>query len=180
MKKNNALKSKKVTLLKKKLKSNNLGKPVKDSQLETTYMVLPEHTNALGNIFGGTIMSWIDVTASIVAFRHCRSVVVTAAMDEMSFLHPVHMADLVTLKASVNFTSDHSVEVGVKVEAEDPVTGETNVTSTAYLTFVSLDSDGRVLPVPPAIPETALEKQRFLAGQKRYEERRKKRNSQHK
>lgn len=143
------------------------AKPVSASRLETTYFVLPEHTNPLGNIFGGTVMSWIDVTAAVVAFRHCRSLVVTAAMDELHFLHPIKLGDLVTLKAAVNYTSPHSVEVGVKVMAENPISGETKHTSSAYLTFVSLNKRGKAQTVTQVTPVTEEEKRRFTEGKKR-------------
>lgn len=143
-------------------------KPVKDSIIETTHLVLPEHTNPLGNIFGGQVMSWIDITAAIVAFRHCRSVVVTASMDKLSFLHPVKLGDLLTLKASANFTSQRAIEVGVKIFSENPVTGDVKHTSSAYVTFVSLDEAGKAQPIRPLIPETVDEKRRFKEGEERY------------
>jgi len=150
-------------------------KKVSESALESTYLVLPEHTNAMGNIFGGTIMGWVDIIASIISFRHCRSLVVTASMDELSFLNPVKLGDLVTLKAAINYTSKRSLEVGVRVEAENPITGEKSHTSSAYLTFVSLGDDGKAQPVPPIIPETDQEKKWFEEGKARYEERKRKR-----
>lgn len=152
------------------------SKSVSDSALETTYFVLPEHTNPMGNIFGGTVMSWVDITAAIVSFRHCRSLVVTASMDELSFLHPIKLGDLVTLKASINYTGPHSIEVGVKVIAENPVSGEKTHTSSAYLTFVSLDKKGKAQPVPQISPETKEENRRFEAGKKRYLDRLERRN----
>ena len=136
-------------------------------------MVLPEHTNAMGNIFGGTIMSWVDITASIVAFRHCRNPVVTASMQEMSFLHPVQLGDLVILKASINYASKRSVEVGVRVESENPLTGRRQHTSSAYLTFVALDSDNKAMVVPEVIPETDIEKERYQKAEQRYQSRKK-------
>lgn len=147
--------------------TRNMSKPVSDSALETTYLVMPEHTNAMGNIFGGIIMSWIDITASIVAFRHCRTAVVTASMDDLHFLHPVRLGELVMLKGSVNFTGNRSLEVGVKVIAENPLTGEQRHTSSAYLTFVSLDADGKATPVPQVMPETLEQKRRFEQGKAR-------------
>jgi len=154
-----------------KLKDKN----AKDSEIESTYLVLPEHTNAMGNIFGGTIMAWIDMIASIVAFRHCRNIVVTASMDDLSFLHPVKLGDLVILKSKINFTSKRSIEVGVKVVAENPITGEQKHTSSAYLIFVSLDKNGKAIEVPQIIPESDCEKQRFEEGKTRRENRLKKR-----
>lgn len=146
-------------------------KTVSESSLETTYMVMPEHTNPLGNVFGGTIMAWIDVTAGIVAFRHCRSVVVTASMDELHFLNPIKAGDLVTLKASVNYTGHRSLEVGVKVVAENALTGHSKHTASAYLTFVSLTKDGNVVPVPKINPQTPDEKRRFIEGEERKQQR---------
>lgn len=148
-----------------------MSKSVRESALESTYLVLPEHTNAMGNIFGGTIMSWVDVIAAIVSFRHCRTLVVTASMDDLHFMHPVRLGELVTLKASVNFTSNRSLEVGVKVLAENPLTGDSRHTASAYLTYVSLDADGKVLPVPPVIPESPEETRRFEQGRIRREAR---------
>ena len=139
-------------------------------------MVLPENTNPLGNVFGGSMMSWIDLTAAIAAFRHCRSIVVTAAMDDLFFIHPVKLGDLVILKASVNYTSKHSVEVGVKVFAEDAVVGKRRHTASAYLTFVSLDAKGKAKLVPSVIPNSAEEKRRFNEGRVRREERLQKKN----
>ncbi|MBF0103869.1 MAG: acyl-CoA thioesterase [Deltaproteobacteria bacterium] len=147
------------------------SKKTSESSLESTYMVMPEHTNPRGYTFGGTIMAWVDITAGVVAFRHCRTSVVTASMDELSFLYPVNLGDLVTLKASVNFTSRHSMEVGVKVLAENPITGESSHTATAYLTFVSLDKNGKTLPIAQVIPETDEHIRRFEAGKARYQER---------
>ena len=153
----------------------NKIKKVSESAIESTYMVLPEHTNPTGNIFGGTVMAWIDITASIVSFKHCRSLVVTASMDELHFLHPVMLGDLVTLKACVNYTSKHPIEVGVKVIAENPITGIRQHTASAYLTFVSLDEKGKAKEVNAVEPETDEQFRRFEEGKVRYEIRRNKR-----
>lgn len=147
------------------------SKAPKVSKVENTYLVLPEHTNAMGNIFGGRVMAWIDMIGSISAFRHCRSQVVTAGMDQLDFLYPVYLGELVTLKAVVNYTSKRSVEVGVKVIAENPITGDERHTATAYLTFVSLDEEGNVQAVPQVSPKTAEEKRRFNEGKKRRSQR---------
>lgn len=140
---------------------------ISESALETTHMVMPEHTNAMGNIFGGTIMSWIDIIAACISYRHCRCAVVTASMDDLHFIHPVKLGNLVTLKGSVNFTGRTSLEVGVKVLAEDPLTGEQNHTSSAYLTFVALDNAGKPIEIPQGIPKTEDEIRRFAEGKKR-------------
>lgn len=144
-------------------------KLVSASQVENNYLVLPEHTNSLGNIFGGTVMSWIDITAAIAAYKHCRTLVVTASMDHLTFLHPVRLGDLVNLKASVNFASKRSIEVGVRVESENPLTGERQHTSSAYLTFVSLGDEGHAKEVPPLIAKSKAELRRMKDGQKRYQ-----------
>ncbi len=142
-------------------------KKMSASRVEMTQLVLPEHTNALGTIFGGQIMAWIDIAAAIASFRHCRMSCVTASMDALSFLSPVRLGDIVVIRANVNFTSKTSLEVGVKVMSENPLTGEENHTSSAYLTFVALGADGKPTPVPTVVPETEKEKIWFAEGQER-------------
>ncbi len=139
------------------------------SAVESTNLVLPHHTNAHGNIFGGTVMAWIDATAACVAYRHCRTHTVTASMDKLDFYHPIRLGDIVILKALVNFTSRHSLEVGVKVFSENPLSGEMRHTASAYLTFVAIDDAGKPIPVPPLQPEGEEEKRRFAEGQLRRE-----------
>ena len=116
-------------------------------------------------------MEWVDIAASIVAARHARKVVVTASMDELHFISPVKLGQIVVLKASVNCTHRSSMEIGVRIEAEDPLTGTRSHTSSAYLTFVALDDAGRPTEVPPVVPETNEEKRRFKEGQERREAR---------
>ena len=147
------------------------SKPVSASSAEFTHLVLPSDTNALGNIFGGRIMEWTDIGAAIVASRHCRKVAVTASMDALSFISPIHLGDIVILKAAVNFTARTSMEIGVRIESENPLTGERRHTASAYLTFVALDEAGHPTPVPPVSAETNEDKRRFQEGQKRREER---------
>jgi uncharacterized protein (TIGR00369 family) len=129
--------------------------------------MLPSDANPVGNVHGGTIMKLADTVGGVVAMRHCRQRVVTARMDEMSFLHPVYVGDLVTLKASVNSVGRSSMEVGVRVESENLRTGKVVHTSSAYLVYVALDSEGRPAPVPPLIAETEDEKRRMQAAQLR-------------
>ena len=157
-----------LPIVNKMRKSINYKK-VLESITENTYVVLPGDTNPLGNLFGGTMMSWIDVTASITALRHCGSIVVTAAMDDLFFIHPVKLGDVVTMKASVNFTSKHSVEIGVKVFAENPMKQVKKHTASAYLTMVALDDKGKVKPVPSILPQTDEEKRRFKQAEQRRE-----------
>jgi len=153
------------------------AKPVSASQVIMTQLVLPSHTNALGSIFGGTIMSWIDIAAAIAAQRHSNKEVVTASMDSLSFIAPVYKGWVVNLKASVNFTSRTSMEVGVRVDAENPKTGEVFHTASAYTTFVALGSNGKPTAVPELILETDDEKRRFAAAQRRREQRLKNRTT---
>lgn len=147
------------------------SKPVSESAAEFTHLVLPHDTNALGTIFGGRIMEWVDIAAAIVAQRHCRKVAVTASMDALNFLSPIKLGDIVILKASINYTHRTSMEVGVYVEAEDPRTGIRRKTAEAYLTFVALDGHGRPTEVPPLHCKTEKEKRRFEEGKNRRETR---------
>jgi len=143
------------------------ARPVSASKVIMTELVLPTHTNALRSAFGGVIMSWIDIAAAISAQRHSRLPVVTASIDGLQFVAPVYKGWVVNLKASVNYVAKSSMEVGVRVDAENPVTGETFHTASAYLTFVALGENGRPTPVPPLKPETAEEKRRYAAAQER-------------
>lgn len=144
-------------------------KSVKFSQVTMTELVLPTHTNALDTVFGGTVMSWIDICAAIAAQRHAGRDVVTASMDRLSFVAPIRRGWVVNLKASVNFTSRTSMEVGVRVDAENPRTGEMFHTASAYMTFVALGSDGKPTEVPKLLLDTDEDKRRYAAAQKRRE-----------
>jgi acyl-CoA hydrolase len=130
-------------------------------------LVLPSHTNALDSIFGGVIVSWVDIAAAIAAQRHARRPVVTASIDAMNFVAPVYKGWIVNLKAAVNFVARTSMEIGVRVDAENPITGKTFHTASAYLTFVALDQDGRPALVPPVKPETVEQIRRYKAAEKR-------------
>lgn len=136
------------------------SKSVSASRVVMTQLVLPSHTNSLGSIFGGTVMSWIDIAAAICAQRHSNKEVVTASIDELHFIAPVYKGWVVNLKASINFVSKTSMEVGVRVDAENPKTGETFHTASAYLTFVALGSNGKPATVPELILETDLDRRR--------------------
>jgi acyl-CoA hydrolase len=127
--------------------------------------------NMAGNVHGGLILHLCDEVAGIAAVRHSGARVVTAAMDRMNFLHPVYVGNLVTVKATVNAAWRTSMEVGVRVEAENVRTGEVTHTSTAYLTMVALDEDGRPSAVPPVEPETADEQRRAREAQLRRDNR---------
>jgi acyl-CoA hydrolase len=127
--------------------------------------------NTAGNVHGGVIMHLCDEVAGIAAVRHSGLRVVTAAMDRMTFLHPVYVGDLLTVKATVNAAWRSSMEVGVRVEAEDVRSGEVTHTSTAYLTMVALDEDGRPAAVPPVVAETPDEQRRAREAQLRRDNR---------
>jgi acyl-CoA hydrolase len=119
-----------------------------------------QDANAAGFVHGGMVMKTVDEAAAIAAIRHCGRRVVTAGMDRMTFTEPIHVGALLTCAATVNAAWRTSMEVGVRVEAEDPRSGERRHTSTAYVTMVALDDDGRPAPVPGLIPETEDEKRR--------------------
>jgi uncharacterized protein (TIGR00369 family) len=133
---------------------------VRDSRVVMSMQMNPADANPSGNVHGGTIMKLVDTAAGISAMRHCRTRVVTATVDSMSFLHPVLVGNVVTLYASVNDVGSTSMEVGVRVEAEDLRSGEVKHTSSAYLVFVALDDQNRPAPVPPLIVETDDERRR--------------------
>jgi acyl-CoA hydrolase len=133
--------------------------------------------NTAGNVHGGVILHLCDEVAGIAAVRHSGCRVVTAAMDRMTFLHPVYVGNLVTVKATVNAAWRTSMEVGVRVEAENVRTGEVTHTSTAYLTMVALDDEGRPVEIPPVRPETAEEERRAREAQVRRDNRLEERRS---
>ena len=142
-------------------------KPVHESQHETSELMMPEHSNNMGHVFGGVILSMMDKCAAIAAFRHSRAGVVTASIDRVDFREPIHLGDLVVMKASINYVGKSSMEVGVRVEAEDLLTGIRRHTNSCYLTFVAVDRNGRPIEVPEIQPETEDEKRRNAAAQER-------------
>jgi acyl-CoA hydrolase len=121
-------------------------------------MVMPSQANPHGTAFGGTIVAWMDMTAAMVAQRHCGREVVTAGIDSIVFKEPIRIGDQVMLKASVNYVGRTSMEVGVQVTREDPYGGNSVVATSAHLTFVALDENKKPVPVPPIIPRTEAEK----------------------
>ncbi len=136
-----------------------------------TELVLPNDTNNLGTILGGKVMHLMDVACAIAARRHTGRTVVTAEVDSLSFLSPIHAGELVVLKAAVNRVFHTSLEVGVKVFAENLRTGQRRQTASAYFTFVAFDENGQPTPIPAAIPDTADEKRRFEEAAMRREAR---------
>ena len=147
--------------------ANKITKKPSDSHVEMTELVLPNDTNQLGNLLGGRLMHWVDIAAALSAQRHSGRICVTASVDEMSFLGPVKLGQVVHLMASVNRAFKTSMEVGVRVIVEDFRTGDTRHVSTAYLTFVAIDEFGRGVPVPGLDPETSDEKRRFADAEER-------------
>lgn len=156
---------------KERVTTPNLVKTSRDSAVSMTELVLPSDANALGTIFGGKIMAWIDIAGAIAAGRHARHIVVTASIDALHFIAPVKVGHIVQIKASVNRAHKTSMEVGVRVESENPLTGESHHTASAYLTFVALDDEGKPCTVPPLHAETPDEKRRYDAALKRRESR---------
>jgi acyl-CoA hydrolase len=137
-------------------------KYVKDSQVTMIELVLPNDTNMLHNLLGGRLMHWMDIATAMAAAKHCNNIAVTAAVDDISFHVPIKLGNIVTLKASVNRAFNTSMEVGVKVEAEDFETGEVKHANSAYFTFVSVDRiSGKKMKVPQVISETDEEKRRY-------------------
>jgi len=118
-----------------------------------TQIVLPEHTNALGTIFGGQVAAWIDICAAISAQRFCRRPVVTVSIDELHFLHPIQRGHIAIFQSMVNQAWAHSLEVGIRVEGEEPLTGARTHTASAYATFVALNENGRPMRVPMLEPQ---------------------------
>ncbi len=154
-------------------------KRIQDSAVEMTEIVMPQDTNTLGTIFGGKVMQWMDIAAAICGFRHCRTAVVTASVDTVSFLCPIRTGDIVSIKASVNYTAHTSMEIGVRVDAEDPLSGEKKHSVSAYLTFVAVDERGKPIAVPKIDPQTAEEKRRFKQAEQRRKIRLQMRNKLH-
>jgi acyl-CoA hydrolase len=137
-----------------------------------TQIVMPMHTNGVaGAMFGGIMMQWIDVCAAVAAMRQAGGAVVTASIDRLDFITPVLLGEIVLLQAQVNFTSRTSMEVGCRVETEDPRSRERRYTTKAYLTFVAVDAHGKPRPISPLEPQTELDRRRFADGARRREER---------
>jgi acyl-CoA hydrolase len=149
-----------------------MPKPVRDSQSEMAQIVLPNDANPLGALLGGRLMHWIDLAGAMAAHRHSRNYVVTASIDHLDFLVPVRVGDLVILRSSVNRVFHTSMEVGVKVFVENYIQDTCQHVSSAYLTFVAIDSAGRRLPVAAVIPETEEQRRRYDNAARRREIRR--------
>jgi acyl-CoA hydrolase len=147
------------------------AKCASDSQVTLSQQMMPSDANPLGNVHGGYIMKLVDEAGGLAAMRHARRPVVTVTVDSMSFLSPVKVGHLLTLRSSINWVGRTAIEVGVRVEAENPITGEITHTNSAFAVYVALDDDGHPCRVPPLILETEDEKRRWSEGAKRQERR---------
>lgn len=146
-------------------------KRVKDSQITLNQLMLPYHTNPMGSIHGGEIMRLVDETGGLCAIRHAQRLVVTLAIDSMTFHSPVHVGDLVSFSASLNWVGRSSMEVGVRVTAENPLTGELTHTNSAFVVYIALDDTGRPTEVPRLILETEEERRRWAEAEVRQKRR---------
>ncbi|MBO0999459.1 acyl-CoA thioesterase [Bacillus sp. SD075] len=154
----------------------NIAHPIQQSRTFLTDLVFPPDTNHHNTIFGGKVMAYVDKIACISAMRHCRKPVVTASSDSFDFLAPIKTGDAINLEAYVTCAHRTSMEVFVKVERENLLTGEKQLTARAFLTMLAIDEDGKPTSVPQVIPETEEEKQQYVQAQARYIARKKKRN----
>src|SRR5213593_2715956 len=143
------------------------SKSVSASRTIISMQMLPSDVNPMGNVHGGTILKLVDVAAGVTALRHSRTQVVTASIDRMDFYHPVYVGNLLILKASVNYSGRTSVEVGVRIEAEDLKTGKVTHTGSSYVTYVALDDEGKPTEVPELVPHSAVEKKRWNEAKQR-------------
>ena len=148
---------------------SNGPRPVRETQHETAQLMMPQHANVLGHVFGGVVLSMMDTTAAVSAIRHARLACVTVSVDRVDFREPIHVGDLVIMKSSVNFVGRTSMEIGVRVETENLLTGVRRHTNSCYLTFVAVDRNGRPVPVPRLKPETPEELRRYEAAKQRRE-----------
>jgi acyl-CoA hydrolase len=144
---------------------------VERTQVEMTQVVLPQNANALGNIFGGQVMAWVDICAAVAAQRHCRMQVVTASIDAVHFIEPIKQGDVVVLRAQVNAAFHTSMECGVSVQSENPLTGERRRAVKAYATFVALDEHGKPTNVPALELESDEDRRRDEDARHRREQR---------
>ncbi|NLU53735.1 MAG: acyl-CoA thioesterase [Clostridiaceae bacterium] len=153
------------------------AKRVSDSMVEMRELILPNDTNILGNLLGGRLLHWVDVAGAMAASKHAQSIVATACIDSVDFNHPVHVGEMIVLKAKLTWVGNTSMEVMVEVCSDNYITGETKFTNKAYLIFVALDEKGNPKPVPKLILETEEEKREYQDALKRREARLKRRAS---
>ncbi len=150
------------------MSDDNLSpRPVQDSHSVMSELMMPHMANNHGNVFGGVILSLVDRVGAVAATRHARQPCVTVSMDRVVFHEPIHLGELVTAKASVNFVGRTSMEVGVRVEAENMITGQRRHTNSCHVTYVAIDGNGRPVPVPKVTPETDAEMHRYERAEAR-------------
>lgn len=147
------------------------GRSVSETRVTVAHLMQPSHANPAGNVHGGQIMKMIDDAAAVVAIRHARANCVTASIDRLDFHAPVFVGNLILIKASMNYVGRTSMEVGVRVEAEDLRSGIVRHTASAYLTFVAMDASGRPQEIVPLVVETEVDRRRQSEGGLRREER---------
>tara|TARA_B100000700_G_scaffold86378_1_gene97190 strand:+ start:2796 stop:3266 length:471 start_codon:yes stop_codon:yes gene_type:complete len=147
-------------------------KYVKDSYVIMHELILPNDTNNLNTVFGGKVMQYMDLCAAMSAYKFARTAVVTASVDRLDFLAPASVGDMLILKSSINYSHNSSMEVGVRIDAENVKTGKRRHTASAYLTFVSLDENGKPQKIDDIIPESDDEKRRYKEGKQRHAQRR--------
>ena len=152
------------------------SKSIEESTVIMHELVLPNDTNVLGNVHGGRVMCLMDICAAMSAYKHARQPVVTASVDQLDFLAPAKKGDILILKSSVNYAHRTSMEIGVRIDAESPFTGEVRHTATAYLTFVAIDKNNKPSVISKIQPETDDEKRRYDRAKKRHLKRRKNRS----
>lgn len=143
------------------------GRHPAESEAEMAELMMPQHANLMGNVFGGVILALVDRVAAVCAIRHSHRQCVTVSVDKVDFREPIHVGELITAFARVNFAGKTSMEVGVKIVAENVLTGDKRHTNSCYVTYVALDDKGRPTEVPPIVPETADEKRRYERAAKR-------------
>ncbi len=144
------------------------GRHPHESETVMSELMMPNHANIMGNVFGGVILSLVDRIAAVCAIRHAKRQCVTVSVDKVDFKEPIHVGELITAFARVNFAGKTSMEVGVRVMAENVMTGEQRHTNSCYVTYVALDDNGEPTPVPPIVPETPDERRRYdRAAQRR-------------
>lgn len=148
-------------------KEVRLSRHPRESETTLTELMMPQHANIMGNVFGGFLLALVDKVAAVAAIRHAHRECVTVSVDKVDFREPIHVGELVTALARVNFAGRTSMEVGVKVLAENVITGEKRHTNSCYVTYVALDENGRPIEVPGIVPETPDEKRRYERAAKR-------------
>lgn len=143
------------------------GRRPEESEAIMAELMMPQHANIMGNVFGGVILALVDRVAAVCAIRHARRQCVTVSVDKVDFREPIHVGELITAFSRVNYAGKTSMEVGVRIIAENVLTGEKRHTNSCYVTYVALDDNGRPTEVPPIVPVTADEKRRFERAAKR-------------